>query len=408
MWQYPESILSVAGLTTYIQALIEEDAVLQQVWVTGEVSSVNRYRSGVFLTLQDPDHKASISCVVWNSQMNQLVMQPTAGSQMILLGRLQIYAQRSNYQLVVWQALPAGEGLRALRYRQLRDRLAAEGLFDPSRKRPLPAHPQVVAVVTSAQAAAWGDIQRTLRSRYPGLMVLLSPALVQGEQAPESIVKAIHRVQQDGRAEVLILSRGGGATEDLACFNDERVLRAIATCPIPVIAGIGHERDESLADWVADICVHTPTAAAERVVPKLQDVWLAHQERCESLQMALNRATLSQTHHLQTLKVRLHRLSLPTQLQQQQQQLGWLRQRLIQSVQQRHQQAQQHTQRLDQTLAALDPQAVLRRGYAVLRQADGAIARNADHLQVGETLTAQLAVGQIQVQVTAIPSVEPS
>lgn len=408
MWQFPESILSVAGLTAYIQALIADDTVLQQVWVTGEVSSVSRYRSGLFLTLQDPDNKASISCVVWNSQVNQLVVQPTAGSQMILLGRLQIYAQRSNYQLVVWQALPAGEGLRALRYRQLRDRLAAEGLFDPSRKRPLPLHPKVVAVVTSAQAAAWGDIQRTLRSRYPGLLVLLSPALVQGEQAPESIVNAIHRVQQDGRAEVLILSRGGGASEDLACFNDERVLRAIATCRIPVIAGIGHERDESLADWVADACVHTPTAAAESVVPKLQDLWLAHHERCETLKIALSRAVLSQTDHLLILKGRLHRLSLPTQLQQQIQQLHWQRQRLVQSVQQQQHQAHQQTEHLKKTLAALDPQAVLCRGYAVLRQSDGTIVRNSDLLQLGDVLTAQFAVGQIQVQVTAIPSLEPS
>ena len=265
----PDTALSVAGLTAYIQALLEQDNHLNQVWVTGEVSSATRYRSGLFFTLQDPDVKAAVSCVVWNSQLEKLTTLPVQGEQLILLGRIHVHPQRGQYQLIVWQALPAGEGLRALRYRQLRHRLEAEGLFNPARKRSLPLHPRTVAVVTSPQAAAWGDIQRTLRRRYPGLHVLFSPALVQGDQAPVSIVNAIRRVERDSRSDVLILSRGGGAIEDMACFNDERVVRAIADCSIPVIAGIGHQRDETLADLVADVCAHTPTAAAEQAVPQL-------------------------------------------------------------------------------------------------------------------------------------------
>lgn len=206
----PDTALSVAGLTIYIQALLEQDTQLRQVWVTGEVSSATQYRSGLFFTLQDPAEKAAISCVVWNSQIDRLATLPTQGEQFILLGRIQVHLQRGQYQLIVWQVLPAGEGLRALRYRQLRHRLEAEGLFDASRKQALPVHPRVVAVVTSPQAAAWGDIQRTLRRRYPGLCVLFSPALVQGDQAPDSIARAIRRVTLDDRADVLILSRGGG------------------------------------------------------------------------------------------------------------------------------------------------------------------------------------------------------
>lgn len=199
----PDTALSVAGLTSYIQALLEQDVHLRQVWVTGEVSSATRYRSGLFFTLQDPDAQASISCVVWNSQLDKLATLPQAGAQLILLGRIHIHPQRGQYQLIIWQVLPGGEGLRALRYRQLRHRLDAEGLFDPARKRPLPPYPGTVAVVTSPQAAAWGDIQRTLRRRYPGLQVLLSPALVQGDQAPLSIVNAIQRVEREiGRAHV--------------------------------------------------------------------------------------------------------------------------------------------------------------------------------------------------------------
>ena len=167
----PNTALSVAGLTAYIQALLEQDDQLRQVWVTGEVSSAARYRSGLFFTLQDPDAKAAISCVVWNSQIEKLATTPAQGEQLIVLGRVHLRPQKGQYQLVVWQVLPGGEGLRALRYRQLRHRLEAEGLFDPEHKRPLPLHPRTVAVVTSPQAAAWGDIQRTLRRRYPGLHV---------------------------------------------------------------------------------------------------------------------------------------------------------------------------------------------------------------------------------------------
>jgi len=187
----PDTALSVAGLTSYIQDLLELDEQLRQVWVIGEVSSANQHRSGLFFTLQDPETKATISCVVWTSQLSKLMQLPKSGEQLLVMGSIRLYPQRGQYQLSVWQALAAGEGIQAWRDRQLRDRLAAEGLFDAARKRPLPIHPQTIAVVTSPQAAAWGDIQKTLKQRYPGLRVLLSPATVQGEQAPDSIVAAM-------------------------------------------------------------------------------------------------------------------------------------------------------------------------------------------------------------------------
>ncbi len=279
--------ISVSGITAYIQELLEQDGQLRQVWITGEVSSTNRHRRGLFFTLTDPQDNAAISCVAWNGQWEKLAQVPVMGEQVIVLGSIRLYPGRGQYQLTVWQSLPAGEGLLALRYRQLRDRLAAEGLFAPERKKPLPSHPQIVAVVTSQTAAAWGDMQKTLEQRYPGLHVLFSPATVQGEQAAASIVKAIERVEKDGRAEVLILARGGGATEELACFNDERVVRAIASSSIPVVTGIGHQRDESLADLVADVYAHTPTAAAEQVVPELSSFYVEHRERLKAMYRAV-------------------------------------------------------------------------------------------------------------------------
>lgn len=402
----PDTALSVAGLTAYIQTLLEQDDQLQQVWVIGEVSSANRYRSGLFFTLQDPDAKAAINCVVWNHRLNRLATLPIQGEQAIILGRIHVHAERGNYQLIVWQVLPAGEGLRALRYRQLRQRLEMEGLFDPSRKRSLPLHPKTVGVVTSPQAAAWGDIQRTLKRHYPGLHVLFSPALVQGEQAPESIVKAIQRVERDGRAEVLIVSRGGGAVEDMVCFNDERVVRAIATCPIPVVSGIGHQRDESLADLVADACAHTPTAAAEQVVPRLADLDLAHRERAARLYTAVQYRFEVAHDQLQRLRSHLRQLHVDRLLQQEAQTIAWTHQRLIQGVNQRFSDAVYRCQLLRQKLATLDPNAVLQRGYALVRQRDGSVPRSAHELAVGQEVQIQFNQGCAKAKITEVMPTE--
>jgi exodeoxyribonuclease VII large subunit len=330
------------------------------------------------------------------------VQLPVAGEQLIILGSIRVYPQRGQYQLTIWQALPAGEGLQALRYRQLRNRLEAEGLLAQERKRSLPTHPQIIAVVTSPQAAAWGDIQRTLRHRYPGLRVLLSPAQVQGELAPASIVEAIERVEQDGRAQLLILSRGGGASEDLACFNDERVIRAIAECAIPVLTGIGHQRDESLADLVADVCAHTPTAAAELAVPELESLYAEHQQRQRALSNAVNHALAGSHQQLQRLKERMQRLPLERQLRDEQKAIAYKRQQLIQCTSRRLSQASQHCQFLRQKLATLDPENVLKRGYAVVRIKNGMIARSTANLVTGQELQIQLGEGQIKVKVTKI------
>jgi exodeoxyribonuclease VII large subunit len=398
----PEAAVSVSGLTDYIQELLEQDVQLRQVWVIGEVSSANRHRSGIFFTLQDPVSMASIQCVVWNSQLAKLVQQPISGEQLIVLGSIRVYPQRGQYQLTVWQALPAGEGLQALRYRQLRNRLEAEGLFDEQRKRSLPTHPQIIAVVTSPQAAAWGDIQRTLRRRYPGLRVLLSPAQVQGELAPASIVAAIERVERDARAQLLILSRGGGSSEDLACFNDERVVRAIADCSIPILTGIGHQRDESLADLVADAYAHTPTAAAELAVPELATLYAEHQQRRRALNNAVNQALEASRNQLQRLEERLQRLPLDRQLRNEQKAIAQKRQQLLQVTSRRLQQATQQCEFLRQKLATLDPENVLKRGYAVVRMENGAIARSVANLSPGQELQIQLGEGQVKAKITEI------
>jgi exodeoxyribonuclease VII large subunit len=392
----------VAGLVDYIKAMFEEDAILKQIWVVGEVSSTNNHAKGIFFNLTDLDGKTTINCVAWRSQMTRLSTLPAVGEQVTVLGTVKVYPQRSSYQLTVWQVLPTGDGLKALRYRQLKERLAAEGLFDSEFKRPLPPLPQTIAVVSSPQAAAWGDIQRSLRQHHPGLHILFSPAIVQGESAPDSIAEAIQRVAKDGRADVLILARGGGATEDLECFDDERVVRAVANCPIPVVTGIGHQRDESLADLAADVCAHTPTAAALIAVPALADLWDSHRERAAYFKTRVSQYLTTAEEDTQRLGQRLQRLRLDQQLTQQQARLSQMKERLAHGVRVELRRASDHGRALRDHLMTLDPETVIRRGYALVRDSGGEVVTDAATVTPNQPLKVQLAKGQLTVQVMEI------
>lgn len=391
-------VIGVAGLTDYLKLLLEEDAQLQKIWVTGEVSSARDHRQGCFFTLQEPDGSAAVNCVVWRSQLARLSSVPVIGEQVTVLGQIRLYPKRGSYQLTVWQVLPAGAGLQALRYKQLKSRLAAEGLFDPARKRPLPAYPQTLAVITSPEAAAWGDIQRTLMQRNPNVSVLLSPATVQGAQAPASIANAFIRVAKDGRADVVILARGGGAAEDLACFDDERVVMAIAASPVPVLTGIGHQRDESLADLVADDCAHTPTAAAEQVVPSLDELYGEQAHYLQRVGRVLAHRLQSAQQQVRSLQTRLQRLRLDRQIAQHRKDISWQRQQLIASLTQRLQLAQHQHQLLQEKLTTLDPEAVLKRGYAVVSSA-GRIATTAKQLPPGSEIDIRLGADHLKAVV---------
>jgi exodeoxyribonuclease VII large subunit len=300
----------------------------------------------------------------------------------------------------VQQILPIGEGLQALRLQRLKQQLSAEGLFDLERKQPLPVHPQTIAVVTAPTAAAWGDIQRVLLSRYPGVRVLLSPATVQGAAAPESIARAIDRVVIDGRAEVLILARGGGATEDLSCFNSEIVVRAIADCALPVVTGIGHERDESLADLAADVRSATPTAAASVVVPAIADLVEEHLARVDRLRVAVQRKVDMQRSELKALRSRFERVRPDKLLAVEVDRLADLRRRLRLAALGRLEMAKQEQLRLRERSKALDPSLVLQRGYALVRRENQGIVRDGDSLVTGDELSVQFGQGKtIKVKV---------
>ncbi len=394
--------ISIDCLTKYIERALLATPQLRQVWVSGEVSSATHHPSGIYFTLRDKVGKASLPAVVWKDRISELETKPQVGMEVLVYGKIAVYAPHGKYQFQAQQVLPLGEGLQALRLQRLRQRLSAEGLFDLERKRALPTQPQTIAVVTSTTAAAWGDIQRALCSRYPGVLVLLSPATVQGNTAPTSIAQAIDLVALDGRAEVLILARGGGATEDLSCFNSEIVVRAIAECPIPVVTGIGHERDESLADLVADAAATTPTAAAMLVVPDLTDLIDEHHARVARLRAAIGRVSLARQSDLVQLRRRCELIKPDRQLALATDRLTGLQQRLQRAIATRLQITSQQQLHLKERCKTLDPRLVLQRGYALVRQNDGEIVRHGDRLVVGEELSIQLGRGQVQVQVIRV------
>ena len=258
-----DKVYTVSELTGVIKAALE--TAFPQVWVEGEVSNTRKYPSGhVYFTLKDAN--ASLPGVIWRSDAAKLKFEIQDGQNLVCRGRIDVYAPRGSYQLIVDKAEPRGRGALQLAFEQLKEKLRAEGLFDPARKRKLPLLPKRIGVVTSPRGAAVVDILRTLERRFARLHVLIYPVKVQGEGAAEEIAAGIETLGRIPDLDAMIVGRGGGSIEDLWSFNEERVARAIAASPVPVISAVGHEVDFTIADFVADIRASTPTAAAEMVV----------------------------------------------------------------------------------------------------------------------------------------------
>jgi exodeoxyribonuclease VII large subunit len=262
----PARVLSVKDLNRYVKMRLEQDALLQDVWVRGELSNFSRHTSGhMYFTLKDESGR--VKCVMFASYNQRLPFLPKDGMRVLARGSVSVYERDGQYQLYVTAMQPDGIGSLYLAFEQLKKKLEAEGLFDASAKRPLPAYPRTVGVITSPTGAAVRDIITTLRRRNPSVRVLLYPVQVQGKDAAPSIVKAIAAMNRIGEADVLIVGRGGGSLEELWAFNEEAVARAIRRSAIPVISAVGHETDYTIADFAADLRAPTPTAAAELAVP---------------------------------------------------------------------------------------------------------------------------------------------
>jgi len=379
-------VVPVGLLTSYVREVLERDPLLSDLWVEGEIGDLFRAKSGhVYFTLRDDD--GQIKCVLFRTTVTQIGLSPIAGDQIAAHGRVTLYPRDGAIQLYIDMIQPAGVGIATLELERLRQRLEAEGLFEESRKRALPPAPQCIGVVTSPDGAAWHDIQQVITRRYPFAHLILSPTVVQGNEAPESIVRALEVVQADGRPAVIILARGGGSSDDLAAFNDERVVRAVFASRVPVITGVGHETDHTLVDEVADLRAPTPSAAAELSVPSIALLPARINEARERLRTHLGGYLADRRDHTSSKSRDLQRRNPITMLETRRQTLDsatrQLSERMRDYVDLRR--APFATSRA--ILEALDPVAVLQRGYAVVQdeQSGKVIARVADAL-AGQTV----------------------
>lgn len=368
----PQSF-TVSKLTLHIRKLLEENDALQDVWVQGEISNLSRPASGhVYFTLKDSN--ASLKCVMWKTSAARLNLALRDGMEVEVHGKIGVYEPQGQYQLYADQIRPVGEGALYQEFMRLKAQLEAEGLFDPERKRPIPALQRKIGIVTSATGAALRDMLNTLRRRLPLVEVLLAPSPVQGSDAPPALVKAIQSLNLQS-PDVIIIARGGGSIEDLWAFNDERVVRAVAASKVPIISGIGHETDFTLCDFAADLRAPTPTAAAE----------LATQITIQDLAATISNYQLQITSHtlnfiaskrsaLDSLVAELRYLSPARLIQSASQRVDELSRRASSAAFNRIIFEKKHLEGTEKRLEALSPLAVLGRGYAVVtRKEDGGV-----------------------------------
>jgi exodeoxyribonuclease VII large subunit len=390
-------ILRVSDLNRRVRSLLDQDAVLTDVWVEGEVSQPSYPPSGhCFFTLKDAH--SQLRAVLFREELAQSSVRPAHGMAVICHGRVRAYEPQGVYQLYVASVTAAGAGDLHARYEALRTRLEAEGLFATGRKRPIPRWPRRIGIVTSPVGAVWRDLTNVLRRRYPLVELVLSPSMVQGAIAAPAVVRALRRLYAQQGIDVIILARGGGSLEDLWGFNEESVVRAVVAAPVPLIVGVGHESDVTLADFAADLRAPTPSAAAELATPDGAQLPAILGRLRDRASAALLASAAKRRRFLDAERRTLGSLAPDT---------GAARQRAAELVDRADRAVRGHLERDSMTLsalggglAALSPQATLERGYAVARRADGGLVRDAAAVMAGEGLDVVLARGTVETTVT--------
>ncbi len=384
---------SVTELTGYIKELFEIDDHLQKVEVSGELSNFVRARSGhLYFTLKDEG--AQLKCAMWKSDARRLGFDPQSGDAVLINGRISVYEASGVYQLYAKRMIPAGRGDLTLAFEALKEKLTYEGLFDPEHKQPLPHFPRKIGIVTSADAAALQDMLNVLRRRYPLVQVLIAPTLVQGDMAPAQIVRALEWI--DGRTDIdtIIIGRGGGSIEDLWAFNDERVARAIFAAKHPVISGVGHETDFTIADFVADVRAPTPSAAAELAVPDIEELAGALYGMHNALRQDMAAYLEKQEWRVRELTQKLTHLSPQRRLDTDRQRVDGLLMRLETAVSRRLEREENRLGVVMARLTAVSPLATLERGYAIVRDENGRVLHSVTAVTPAAPLTIQLKDGK--------------
>ena len=390
--------LGVAQLNSYLREILESDEIVRNIWVAGEVSEFRRYASGhCYFTLKDEG--ATIRGVMWRSSADRHTSLPQIGDAVLAHGKISIYEIRGELQFVVDSIVPAGVGLLNARFEELKIRLAVEGLFRPERKRPLPVLPRRIGIVTSPQAAALQDMLNVMRRRCPLVEVLISPCVVQGDRASDSIVEALYALYPLD-VDIIILARGGGSIEDLWCFNDEAVARAVFASPVPLITGVGHETDTTIVDLVADLRAPTPSVAAELAVPDLTELDAQVSDSRARLRLAVNDDLAARRAIIQMTTRRIEQAAPLRRVDRNRQRIDDLARRLSIQASRISELRRTQLRGLSAQLAALSPYATLARGYAVVRHVtSGHVLTSSDQVAPGDRLRITLRQGDLLADV---------
>jgi exodeoxyribonuclease VII large subunit len=397
LFDFPPRVFTVSVVNAYIRRQLEADFTLQDLWLEGEISNWKAATSGhIYFTLKDST--ASLRCVIWRSQAGQLSYLPQREGEAVLAhGRISVYEAGGNYQFYVDDLQPAGQGALYAQFERVKTRLAAEGLFDPELKKSLPLFPQRIGLATSPSGAALRDILNVLRRRYPLAEVILAPAQVQGETAPLQLIAALGLLIREN-VEVIILARGGGSLEDLWAFNDEALARAIVACPLPLITGIGHEVDFTIADFVADVRAPTPSAAAELAVPdKFELKRVIYYQQLALTEAAQDRLTTSRA-EVSRQQWALTRLSPQTTLNNYRQRLDTLLGRAGRTITHSLSLQRERVKTLAARLETLNPQATLARGYAIVQKGQVVVSHTGQVSQ-GDEIVVKVSDGEFEATV---------
>lgn len=392
------AVLTVTELNRYLKRMIDCDPLLGRITVKGELSNCKLHYSGhLYFALKD--ETAVVRGVMFRSNASALSFRPESGQKVIISGRISVYERDGQYQLYADDMQPDGIGALYLAYEQLKQRLEQEGLFDPEKKKPIPEYPKRIGVITSPTGAAIRDIINILSRRYRLADVYLYPVLVQGVEAPGELVQALHYFHETGWVDVLIIGRGGGSIEDLWAFNDEGVARAIAACRIPVISAVGHETDFTIADFAVDLRAPTPSAAAELAAPSQLELM----ERTDGYFLRLRQAYLA---GLEQRKARLDALAgrrvytnPQEQMERRQMELDQMIQRFVRAAERNEKNRKERVEAAAAQLHALNPLAVLSRGYAAAVDESGRVVSRAADLFVGQNLSLRFADGTARCSV---------
>ena len=395
------TIYSITQINAYIQGRMNEDPMLSQVAVRGEISNYKLYPSGHhYFTLKD--EQSALKCVMFKGNAMSLRFRPASGMKVIALGRISVYPRDGQYQLYVSSMAMDGIGDLYAAFEALKKKLSQQGLFDPAKKKPIPKYPQTIGIVTSSAGAAVHDILRILRRRYPLCSVRLLPVRVQGAEAPEEIVSAIRYANAHDLADLLIVGRGGGSIEDLWAFNDERVAYAIYESHIPVISAVGHEPDVTIADYVADLRAATPSNGAELAVPDREALAQNLDAFSAAMTGALNRQLRLASQRLEGLAASAALRSPTGYLDRREKDLGLLKEKLLAAQNRELSKAQQKYVANVAKLDAMSPLKVLSRGYAMAQKETGELIRSVKQTTTGESIVVSLADGKLNASILSI------